>query len=200
METNRRPRRTVSEIALLLALASAASIAIAAEPIPKLTQAEAPLPKPGADGWYDARPIDESFLVRIPSVFQAFAEQGRSEDGAATLTVGVRAKVTAAFGGATIYFATCVDQEGDEREPEERLREVIDHWEQRGMMRFRRPVEAGSIPGFEFEIADDVKVMRSRIYAPKVGTCTVLISWRPFAKPSDADIDKYLDSFQFTKR
>jgi hypothetical protein len=49
-------------------------------------------------------------------------------------------------------------------------------------------------------MADDVKVFRARIYAPKVGTCTALISWRPYAKPNDADIAKYLDSFQLTKR
>jgi hypothetical protein len=185
---------------LLLSLASVAGIAVAAEPTRKATEIEAPAPKPDADGWYQATPIDASFVVQIPALFQAFSEEGKTESGAVTRTVGVRGKARAAFGGVTSYIATCVEQEGDERDQNDRLRAVINRWTDRGILRFQRQLETGPIPGYEFEIADDVKVMRSRIYAPKTGTCTVLISWRPFAKPSDADIARYLDSFQFSER
>lgn len=177
---------------------SAPGVAIAADATGK-TQIEAPPPKPGADGWYDARPIDDSFGVRVPAVFQAFNEDSTSESGAATHTRGVRTNVAAAFGGVTNYVASCITQEGDSRTPEQRLEAVVGRWEKAGMMRFRREMALGQSPGFEFEMADDVKVIRARIYAPKAGTCTVLVSWRPYAKPSDADLEKYLDSFKTTK-
>ncbi len=185
---------------MVTALASAAGVAVAAEATGKTTRLESAPPQPGADGWYDARPFDDSFAVRIPGVFQAFTEDGKTEAGGPSRTVGVRANVTAAFGGVTNYAASCTTQKRDTREPKQRLQSVIDHWESLGMMRYRRPVESDAVPGFEFEMADDVKVIRTRIYAPKAGTCTVLVSWRPYAKPSDADIDKYLDSFRFTRR
>ena len=118
----------MSEIALLLALAGVARVAIAAEPGGTATQIEAPPPKPGADGWYDARPIDESFVVRIPAIFQSFAEKGTTEGGEATYTVGVRARAPAAFGGVTSYVASCIEQPGDDRPLKERLEEVIDRW------------------------------------------------------------------------
>jgi hypothetical protein len=64
-------------------------------------------------------------------------------------------------------------------------------------VRVRRPIELGSSPGFE--MADDAKAIRARVYAPSAGTCTVLVSWPPYAKPSDADLERYLDSFKTTK-
>ena len=185
---------------LSMSVVAGAGGAIAAERSNKATHLDSTPQKPGADGWYDARPIDDSFSVRMPAVFQAFTEEGKTEAGVATRTVGVRANAGAAFGGVTSYAASCVTQNGDTRPPKQRLQDVVGHWESRGMVSFRRPIESGSYPGVEFELADDVKVIRSRVYAPKLGTCTVLMSWRPFAKPSDADIDKFLDSFQFTRR
>lgn len=189
-------------LALVAVLASEVGVAIAAEPAPrnKVTQLESAPPKPGPDGWYEARSTDGSFVVRVPGLFQAFTEDGKSKTGVPTHTVGVRANVGAAFGSATSYVASCISRKGDERTPKARLESVVGYWESIGVMRSQRPAGLGPIPGFEFEMADDVKVMRARIYAPKVGTCTVLLSWRPFAKPSEADIDKYLGSFQFTKR
>jgi hypothetical protein len=41
---------------------------------------------------------------------------------------------------------------------------------------FAAPDRFGARSGFRFEVADDVKVIRSRIYAPAVSTCTVLTS------------------------
>jgi hypothetical protein len=203
MKTSRRSQCAARAIAAVVtALASAAGVAIAAQPAPgaQATRLEAAAPKPGPDGWYDARPIDESFVVRVPGVYQSFSEDGKTSAGAATHTVGVRANVPAAFGSVTLYVASCIRQQGDTRTPSERVQAVVDHWKKLGRMRFQRPIESGPDPGFEFEIADDVKVIRSRIYAPAVGTCTVLTSWRPYAKATDADIEKYLDSFEFLGR
>ena len=195
---------------MLTVLAGAAGVAIAAEPAREAqathraaapqTHREAVPPKPGPDGWYDARPIDESFVVRIPGAYQPFSEDGKTAAGAVTHTEGVRAKVTAAFGAVTLYVASCIREKGDTRTQKERLQASADHWKKLGVMRFQRPIESGPDPGFEFEIADDVKVIRSRIYAPAAGTCTVLTSWRPYARSTDADVERYLDSFQVTRR
>jgi hypothetical protein len=196
-----QPSRSSRFAALVvLVIASAAGVAIAAERAAETTRPDAAAPKPGPDGWYDARPIDDSFSVRLPGVFHAFRDEGKTETGVATESIGVRADVTTAFGGVTTYAASCTTQKGDARPPEERLQAVVDYWESQGTMGFRRPIESGPVPGFEFEIGDDKKVIRSRIYAPKSRTCTVLMWWPRYAKPSDADIGKYLDSFQFTKR
>jgi hypothetical protein len=180
-------------------LASAPRVAIAAEATGGKTQITAPPPKPGPDGWYDARPIDDSFVVRVPGVFQAFTEASATESGAATRTVGIRANLVAAFGGSTSYVASCITQKGDARTAEQRLASIVGRWEGVGMMRFKRPIQLGKSPGVEFEMADDVKVIRARAYAPKAGTCTVLVSWPHYAKQSAADVEKYLDSFQLTK-
>ena len=203
MQTSRRSQCAARAIAAVAtALASAAGVAIAAQPAPhaQATPLEAAAPKPGPDGWYDARPIDESFVVRIPGVYQPFSEDGKTSAGAATHTVGVRANVPAAFGSVTLYAASCIRQEGDTRTQKERVQAVVDHWRKLGRMRSQRPIDAGPDPGFEFEIADDVKVIRARVHAPVAGTCTVLTSWRPYAKSTDADIEKYLDSFRFLGR
>jgi hypothetical protein len=155
--------------------------------------------EPGPDGWFDARPPDDSFRVRLPVAYRGFGEKGQTEAGVATHTVGVRANAVGAFGGATNYVASCIVQENDARSPKERLQAVVDRWEKLGLMRFRQQLDGGPHPGFDFEMADDVKVIRARIYAPKQGTCTILLSWRPFAKPSEADIAKFLDSFELTR-
>jgi hypothetical protein len=185
-----RTKRSTFGIALALAFTSAAGVAIAAESSRD----------PGADGWYDASPSDASFRVRMPAVSQAFTKDGTNDAGVATHTVGVRADVTAAFGGQTNYLASCTQQEHDERTAKERLQAIIDRWTRLGRVRYRSQLGADSQFGFEFEIVDDVKVIRSRIYAPDSRTCTVLLSWRPYAQPSDADIEKYLGSFVPARR
>lgn len=177
----------------------AAGVGIAAEATGGKTQLEAPPPKPGADGWYDARATDDSFVVRVPAAFQAFSEDSKSESGAAMRTVGVRVNKVAAFGGKTSYLASCIIQKGDARTQQQRLENIVAQWEQKGMMRFRRPIELGPTPGIEFEMADDVKVIRARAYAPKAGTCTVLVSWPPYDALDEAVVAKYLDSFKLTK-
>ena len=188
-------------------MTSAAWIASAAEPTAspqpgkrsKQTRAEAPPPERGPDGWYDARPPDNAFRIRMPAVFQAFSEDDTTEKGDATRTNGVRASAVGAFGGNTSYVASCIDRAHDKRSAQERLRSVVDHWAELGLMNYRKPLELAGHPGFEFEMKDDVKLIRVHIYATRTGTCTVLLSWRPFAKPSDADLAKYFDSFQLTK-
>jgi hypothetical protein len=189
-------------IAIAVGIASAASIAIAAEPGKKTeTRAVAPPMKPGPDGWYDASPPDNSFNVRMPGVYRGFAQDGTSDAGALTYIVGVRAILSAAFGGQTDYVASCIQHEGDKRNPKERLQAIIDRWDERGgTKRYRKYIPSESQPGFEFEFTDDVKVLRARLYAPAAGTCTLLVTWRPAAKPSDADIEKFFGSFALTKR
>lgn len=188
-------------IAFVLGLASAVDVAIAAEPGKKTeTRAVAPPMEPGPDGWYDASPPDDSFNVRMPGVYRAFAEDGTTDAGAVTHTVGVRANLSAAFGAQTSYVASCIEQQGDKRNAKERLQSMIDRWDKLGTMRYRKHIASASQPGFEFEMADDVKVLRARLYAPAAGTCTLLLSWRPAAKPSDADIEKFFGSFALARR
>ncbi len=192
-------------IAFVLGIASTVSVAIAAAPGKKTgtkteSHAVAPPMKAGPDGWYDASPPGASFVVRFPGVFQGFVEDGTTEAGAVTSTVGVRATLTAAFGSQTSYVASCIQQKNDKRTQKERLQSIIDRWDTIGAMRYRKPLESASMPGLEFEMADDVKVLRGRLYAPANGTCTLLVSWRPAAKPSDADLEKFFDSFKLAKR
>ena len=188
-------------IAFVLGIASAVGVAIAAEPGRKAEPYTVLQPiTPGPDDWYDARPPDASFKVRMPGAFQGFAEKGKTEAGAVTYTVGVRATLSAAFGAQTSYVASCIRQKGDTRNAKVRLQTIIDRWDTLGTMRYRKSIPSASQPGFEFEMADDVKVLRARLFAPAAGTCTLLINWRPVAKPSDADIEKFFDSFALAKR
>ena len=189
-------------IAIVVGIASAASVAIAAEPGKKTgTRAIAPPMKPGPDGWYDASPPDNSFKVRMPGVYREFAEDGTTDAGTVTSTVGVRADLSAGFGLQTMYVASCIQQKGDKRSAKDRLQSIIDRWDNlAGTMRYGEHIDSTSQPGFEFEKADDVKVLRARLYAPAAGTCTLLVTWRPAAKPSDADIGKFFGSFALAKR
>jgi hypothetical protein len=185
----------------ILGLANAVGVAIAAEPGKKTeTRAVAPPMEQGADGWYDASPPDGSFKIRMPGVYSGFAEDGTTDSGAVTYTVGVRANLSAAFGVQTGYVASCIQQKGDKRNAKERLQSMIDRWDKLGTMRYRNHIDSASHPGFEFEMADDVKVLRARFYAPANRSCTLLLTWRPPAKPSDADIEKFFGSFEIAKR
>jgi hypothetical protein len=196
-----KTRRSKFCIAIAVGIASAASVAIAAEPGKKTeTRAVAPPMEPGPDGWYDASPPDNSFKVRMPGMYRGFAEDGTTDAGSVTYTVGVRANLSAAFGVQTSYVASCIQQKGDNSNAKERLQAMIDRWDKLGTMRYRKHIASASQPGFEFEMADDVKVLRARLYAPAAGTCTLLLTWRPAAKPSDADIEKFFGSFALAKR
>jgi hypothetical protein len=196
-----KTRRSEFCIAIAVGIASAASVAIAAEPGKKTeTRAVAPPMEPGPDGWYDASPPDNSFKVRMPGMYRGFAEDGTTDAGSVTYTVGVRANLSAAFGVQTSYVASCIQQKGDNSNAKERLQAMIDRWDKLGTMRYRKHIASASQPGFEFEMADDVKVLRARLYAPAAGTCTLLLTWRPAAKPSDADIEKFFGSFALAKR
>jgi len=192
-------------IGFVLGLVGAVGVASAAEPAKTpgtKTETRVVLPpmKPGPDGWYDASAPDDSFKVRIPGLFRGFVEEGTSDAGAVTHTVGVRANLSAAFGSETTYTASCIRQKGDKRSARERLQANIDRWDALGSMRYRKQIDSASQPGFEFEMADDFKVLRVRLFAPAQGTCTVLLTWLPVAKPSDADIEKFFNSFALTKR
>lgn len=157
--------------------------------------------KPGPDGWYDAKPPDASFEVRIPGPYQAFLDAGSNDRGVKTRTAGVRANVPGAFGGSVAYVASCNHPEQESRDAKDRLQAGIDQWMELSELQYRKPIEQAGVPGVEFQLKDDVKVLRARLFAPPDGRlCTVLLHWRPFAKPSDADIAKYLDSFRTGKR
>ncbi|RIK96413.1 MAG: hypothetical protein DCC71_22445 [Proteobacteria bacterium] len=179
--------------AIALALASPAR---AADPKP-----DAPAAKPGPDGWYDAAPPDASFEVRLPGAFEATVDDGPDDEGVLMHSSGVRATVPGAFGGSTAYAAHCNRLEGEARTPRERVLAGVEQWEKLRPLQYRKPIEQHGVAGIEFQLKDDVKVMRARIVAPPDGrTCTVLLHWRPFAKPREADVAKYLDSFRVRAR
>ena len=135
--------RSTLSITLVLGFASAASDAIAAEPAGKTpTRAAAPSIEPGSDGWYGASPPDASFRIRMPAVFQTSAKDDTTDAGVATHSDGVRANVTAAFGGQTNYLASCIEQKNDGRTAKERLQAVIDRWSRLGRMCYRSQIGA----------------------------------------------------------
>lgn len=186
---------------LMLVLGSAADVASAAEPGTKNeTRKPAPPMKPGPDGWYDAVAPDASFEIRMPGVYRGFADETKTDAGVVTSTVGVRTNLAAAFGASTTYVASCTRQQGDARSAKERLQTVIDGWESRGTMQYRKPLESAKQPGIEFEMADDVKVLRVRVFAPAAGTCTLLVTWRAPATPSEAEFEKFFGSFRIARR
>jgi hypothetical protein len=152
------------------------------------------------DGWREARSPDGYFRIEMPGAFQPFAEDTETKDGIKGRTTGVRANVGAAFGATNAYVASCLVPLGDERTPEERVRAGMEYWQKLKPLHYHKPVKLGDVPGVEFQLSDDVKVIRSRVYAPGDRTCTLLMHWRPFAKPPDAEIDRFFDSFRLTSR
>lgn len=185
-------------LALLLSIvASFVSLARAAEPQERTSDATPA--SDGTSGWREALPPDRFFRILIPGPFQTF-DDSAEVDGLKGETKGVRATLPGAFGGSNTYVASCVTAKGDDRTTKQRLQASIDQWEKLTALHWRKPLEQGGVPGVEFQLADDIKVIRVRSWAPAGRTCTILMHWRPFSKPPDADIAKFFDSFTFTKQ
>jgi hypothetical protein len=158
-------------------------------------------PKPAStEGWREARSPDRSFRVEIPGPFETFSDTTETDGGIHGRTEGVRATLPGAFGGTNVYVASCLVATNDSRGAEERARSGAEHWKKLKPLHYLKPVNLGSAPGFEFQLSDDIKVIRSRVYGLPDRTCTLLLHWRPFSKPPDAQIARFFDSFQVTKR
>lgn len=169
---------------------------------PGAAKAEAaPLDATASDStrWREARPPNGYFQILIPGPFDAFADPAETDNGVKGEVNGVRANLPGAFGGKTQYAASCVVAPGDTRTQKERIQAGMDHWERLTVLHWRKPIELQGVPGVEFQLADDLKVLRLRVYAPEDRTCTLLMHWRPFSKPTDAHIAKFFDSFQILK-
>jgi hypothetical protein len=39
-----------------------------------------------------------------------------------------------------------------------------------------------------------------RVFPARDRVCTLLVQWNPYAKPADADIERFFASFAFAKR
>jgi hypothetical protein len=150
--------------------------------------------------WRDAVAPDRYFQIRFPGPFQAFSDPAETESGHKGITTGVRGNVPAAFGGTNTFVASCIAAPDDERSAKDRIKEVIERWEARTVLAYRKPVDLDGNPGVEFQFADDVKVLRSRVYATADRTCTVLVHWKPYSKPSEADLATFFDSFELLSR
>ena len=110
-------RSALASRVVLARLASAAGVAIAAEPGKKKeTRAVAPPMKPGPDGWYDASPPDGSFKVRIPGVYRGFSRGRHDATRAPSRTPSACGPTSAPRSAAqTSYAASCIQQKGDTR-------------------------------------------------------------------------------------
>lgn len=150
--------------------------------------------------WRDAVASDGYFSIRFPGPFQLFDDPAETEAGHKGKTIGVRGNVPAAFGGANTFVASCIVAPDDDRSAQDRIKGSIEHWEKRIVLKYRKPVELDGNPGIEFEFSDDVKVLRSRVYALPGRTCTVLVYWKPYSKPSEADLATFFDSFKILPR
>lgn len=150
--------------------------------------------------WKDATAPDGYFGIRFPGRFQSFSDPAETEEGHKGTTIGVRGNVPAAFGGSNTFVASCVVAPDDDRSANDRIKGVIERWESRIALQYRKPIELAGVPGVEFQFADDVKVVRSRVYAMPDRTCTLLVHWKPYSKPSDADLATFFDSFKLLER
>jgi hypothetical protein len=185
MHTLRPKRRSVAAAVLLLAMPVRA-----AEPNPAPSD---------ASGWREAAAPDRSFRVEMPGPFQTFSDPTETEEGLKGRTEGVRAALPGAFGGSNIYVASCLIAK-DPRSAEQRARAGMEHWQNLKPLHYMKPITLGDVPGYEFQLNDDLKVIRSRVYGLSDRTCTLLMHWRPFSKPPDPEITRFFDSFQLTKR
>jgi hypothetical protein len=183
-----RPRHRSLCAALLLLAAPA----LAAEPRP------AP-PADDGRGWREAQPPDRFFRVEIPGPFEPFSDATELEGGLKGRIDGVRATLPGAFGGSNIYVASCVVAK-DPRSAEERARAGMEHWQKLKPLHYMKPVKLGDVPGYEFQLNDDLKVIRSQVWGFADRTCTLLMHWRPFSKPPDPEITRFFGSFQPTRR
>jgi hypothetical protein len=156
--------------------------------------------KPRGIVWQDAVAPDHYFGIRFPGPFQMFSDPSETEAGHKGTTHGVRGIVPGAFGGSNTFVASCIVAPDDDRKPDERIKAVIERWEKRIVLDYRKPIDLDGNPGIEFQFADDVKVLRSRVYATPDRTCTVLVYWKPYSKPRDADLATFFDSFKLLSR
>jgi len=150
--------------------------------------------------WRDAVSPDRYFKIRFPGPFQAFSDPAETESGHKGTTTGVRGNVPAAFGGTNTFVASCIAAPDDDRSARDRIKDVIERWEARTVLAYRKPVDLDGDPGVEFQFADDVKVLRSRVYATPDRTCTVLVHWKPYSKPNESDLATFFDSFKLLSR
>ena len=150
--------------------------------------------------WQDAIAPDRYFSIRFPGRYQTFSDPAETEDGHKGQTIGVRGTVPGAFGGSSTFVASCIVAPDDDREAQARIGAVLEHWKSRTVLAYQKPIELDGSPGVEFQFADDVKVLRSRVYATPDRTCTVLVFWKPYSKPREADLVTFFDSFQFLPR
>lgn len=146
--------------------------------------------------WQDAVASDRYFSIRFPGPFQMFSDPTETEAGHKGTTIGVRGNVPAAFDGSSMFVASCILAPTDDRKPAERINRVLEVWAERTDFEYRKPVDLDGTPGVEFQFADAVKVLRARVYATSDRTCTVLVHWKPYAKPSEADLATFFDSFK----
>lgn len=156
--------------------------------------------EPERDAWREGRPPDGSFRVRVPVEFEAFRQENEKDPEAKVETQGVRATQSAAFDGKILYVASCLVVQGETRSESQRIEETVASWAAQSELASKRTIELSGVRGVEFELADRVKQMRVRILAPARRTCTVLVQWNHYARPSEADIDRFLDSFELTGR
>lgn len=162
------------------------------------TAAHAADAKPDADGWYEGIAPDGSFRVRGPVPFEPFTQSPNSE--AKSTTAGLRAAKRGAFDGKTQYIASCVRDPADARSADERIEASAADWKEQADFRYRRTVEAGAQRGTEFELSDPKKTLRVRVFAPPERTCTIIAQWNVWAKPREADVTRFLESFELRQR
>jgi len=152
------------------------------------------------DDWYEGTPPDGSFHVRAPVPFETFAQRDSGGPESKAHTQGVRASQAGAFDAVTKYVASCVVDPDDRRKDEVRVQETLGRWAEQADFAYRRPVKTGNTPGVEFQMSDPSKTLRVRVFPARDRVCTVLVQWNPYAKPSEADIDRFFASFAFAKR
>jgi hypothetical protein len=156
--------------------------------------------KQAADDWYEGTPPDGSFHVRGPARFEPYGVRDATKD-TKVRTQGVRATQAGAFDAVTKYIASCVVDPDDKRKGIVRVEESVMLWQKQNVdFTYRRPFKVANVSGVEFQMSDPNKTLRVRVFPGPDRVCTVLVQWNPYAKPSDADIDRFLGSFAFVKR
>lgn len=152
------------------------------------------------DGWFEGRPPDGSFRVRGPVSFESFRQDDDKDPARKLVTQGVRGTEPAAFDGKTLWIASCIERTDDARSESERIEETIAQWAMQARPAYQRPVTAGALAGVEFEIGDQTKTIRARVFAPAHRTCTLLVQWNRYAKPRPQDVQRFFESFTPTAR
>jgi hypothetical protein len=157
-------------------------------------------PTKSADDWHDGTPPDGSFHVRGPAPFEPYGVRDATQD-TKVRTQGVRASQPGAFDAITKYVASCVVDPDDKRKDIVRVEESVMRWQNQNIdFTYRRPFKVANVSGVEFQMSDPNKTVRVRVFPGPERVCTLFVQWNPYAKPSDADIDRFLGSFVFAKR